>query len=81
MDAGDESIEKNNVFLWGDAPPNDTPTHQPSVARSRYDLSTLPHAKNGASCDPVFPHQFMRVNTIFQVVKAFGRHTAWCRLI
>ena len=28
-------------------------------------------------CKPVYPHQFLRVNTIFEVVKAAGRRTAW----
>lgn len=28
-------------------------------------------------CAPVFPHQFLRVNTIFEVVRANGGYTAW----
>jgi hypothetical protein len=28
-------------------------------------------------CTPVYPHQYLRVNTIFEVIKAAGRHTAW----
>ncbi len=28
-------------------------------------------------CVPVFPHDFLKVNTIFEVVKASGRRTAW----
>ena len=28
-------------------------------------------------CTPVYPHQFLRVNTIFEVVKAAGGRTAW----
>ncbi|GJG87181.1 phosphodiesterase [Gemmatimonadetes bacterium T265] len=28
-------------------------------------------------CSPVYPHQFLRVNTIFEVVKAAGLRTAW----
>jgi hypothetical protein len=28
-------------------------------------------------CTPVYPHQLMRVNTVFEVVKAAGRRTAW----
>lgn len=28
-------------------------------------------------CSPVYPHQFLRVNTIFEVVKAAKRRTAW----
>src|ERR1700693_1871922 len=28
-------------------------------------------------CSPVFPHSFIRVNTIFEVIKKSGRRTAW----
>lgn len=28
-------------------------------------------------CAPVYPHQFLRVNTLFEVVKAAGLRTAW----
>src|SRR5262249_26537019 len=31
--------------------------------------------KNG--CAPVFPHSYLRVNTIFEVIKAVGGYTAW----
>lgn len=31
--------------------------------------------KNG--CKPIYPHQYIRVNTIFEVVKANGGRTAW----
>ncbi len=29
------------------------------------------------NCAPVYPHNYLRVNTIFEVVKASGGHTAW----
>ena len=29
------------------------------------------------NCQPVFPHQYLRVNTIFEVVKQAGGYTAW----
>jgi hypothetical protein len=29
------------------------------------------------NCAPVFPHSYLRVNTIFEVVKASGGYTAW----
>jgi Type I phosphodiesterase / nucleotide pyrophosphatase len=35
----------------------------------------LPRDSN--TCQPVFPHQYLRVNTIFEVVKAGGGWTAW----
>ena len=28
-------------------------------------------------CAPVYPHEYLRVNTIFEVVKAHGGYTAW----
>jgi hypothetical protein len=28
-------------------------------------------------CEPIFPHQYLRVNTIFEVVSAHGGWTAW----
>src|SRR5215471_3164150 len=72
----DESIDVNNAFLWG-SDVDDTPTHQVSVARTRIDITKLPYAKNGSVCTPVYPHQFIRTNTIFNVVKNAGLHTAW----
>ena len=40
------------------------------------DPSKLP--RDGShGCAPVFPHQFLRVNTIFEVAKAAGLRTAW----
>jgi hypothetical protein len=29
------------------------------------------------NCAPVYPHQFIRVNTMFEVIKAAGGYTAW----
>ncbi len=28
-------------------------------------------------CQPVFPHQYVRTNTIFEIIKAAGKHTVW----
>jgi hypothetical protein len=36
----------------------------------------LPRDPNNG-CQPVFPHQYLRVNTIFEVVRANGGWTAW----
>jgi Type I phosphodiesterase / nucleotide pyrophosphatase len=30
-----------------------------------------------ATCEPVFPHQYLKVNTIFEVARAHGLRTAW----
>ena len=72
----DESIELDNSRLWGNAT-DDVPTHQSSVARARIDVSLLPAKKHHGVCTPVYPHQYLRVNTIFEVAKQFGLHTAW----
>ena len=40
------------------------------------DEAKLPRdSANG--CKPVYPHSFLRVNTVFEVAKAAGLHTAW----
>lgn len=33
--------------------------------------------RDPVTCQPVFPHQYLRVNTIFEVVKSHGGWTAW----
>jgi Type I phosphodiesterase / nucleotide pyrophosphatase len=40
------------------------------------DSDFLPRDPNNG-CKPVFPHEYLRVNTIFEVVKANGGTTAW----
>jgi hypothetical protein len=32
---------------------------------------------NATTCAPIYPHQYLRVNTIFEVVHSHGRRTAW----
>jgi arylsulfatase A-like enzyme len=40
--------------------------------------ANLPLAlRDDGSCVPVYPHDFVRTNTAFEVVRAFGGHTAW----
>ena len=42
------------------------------------DPSKLPRGRNArGQCVPVFPHDYVKVNTIFEVIKASGRRTAW----
>jgi Type I phosphodiesterase / nucleotide pyrophosphatase len=43
--------------------------------RSVIDRSKLP--VDPATCQPVYPHDYLRVNTIFQVARAAGLRTAW----
>ena len=57
----DESIDKNQDAL---------------DAGGGIDPAKLP--RDGANgCTPVYPHSFLRVNTIFEVIKAAGGLTAW----
>jgi hypothetical protein len=73
----DESIERDNTSLWGSTTAGVGPTHDPTVVRSRLDVSKLPYRRTARGCWPVYPHDFLRVNTIFEVAHAAGMHTAW----
>ncbi|MEP7186379.1 MAG: alkaline phosphatase family protein [Rhodanobacter sp.] len=39
------------------------------------DVAHLP--RRAGSCTPVYPHDFLRTNTVFGVIHAAGRYTAW----
>jgi len=41
------------------------------------DPRNRPLVKDGSGCHPLLPHSFLKVNTIFEVVKAAGGRTAW----
>lgn len=41
-------------------------------------VTNLPLALIRGKCTPVYPHQRLRVNTVFEVVKAKGKETAYC---
>jgi Type I phosphodiesterase / nucleotide pyrophosphatase len=57
----DESIEQDDSQLF-------SPINQ----------GNLPMAKDAEGhCKPVLPHEFIKVNTLFEVVHAAGGHTAW----
>jgi len=65
----EEGIDIEQSLLNGGAPSGDG-------GANSIDPRRLPRdpARN---CAPVFPHDFVRVNTIFGVVKAAGGYTAW----
>jgi hypothetical protein len=49
-----------------------------NVSLDKIDPAKLPRARNQfGQCVPVFPHDAIRTNTIFEVVKSRGGHTAW----
>jgi hypothetical protein len=59
--AYDESVDKNPDALDGGG--GIDPTKLPGDARK--------------ACAPVYPHEYLRVNTLFEVIKAAGGRTAW----
>jgi hypothetical protein len=64
MQVFDESIDK-----YSGSPP---------VSLNVIDPTALPnHLDENGKCVRLFPHQAMKSNTIFEVVKANGGHTAW----
>ena len=48
-----------------------------NVSLNRIDPGKLPRVLVSGQCVPLFPHSALRTNTIFEVVKAAGGHTAW----
>jgi len=64
MQVYDETIDKYNG--------------NPPVSLNVIDPTTLPRYINAdGQCAPKWPHNAIRVNTIFEVAKAAGGHTAW----
>ncbi|HEY2025401.1 MAG TPA: alkaline phosphatase family protein, partial [Gemmatimonadaceae bacterium] len=58
----DESIDRNSGAL---------------DAGGGIDPAALPLRKTSTGCTPVYPHQYLRANTIFEVAKGAGLRTAW----
>lgn len=44
-------------------------------AKDLIDPAQLP--VDAKTCKPVYPHQYLKVNTVFEVLHAHGLHTAW----
>src|ERR1700675_1643671 len=52
--------------------------YQNGVSQNVLDPTKLPRGFDAhGNCVPVFPHNAVKSNTIFEVVKASGGHTAW----
>src|SRR5262249_1287479 len=50
----------------------------PPVSQNVIDPSALPRHINALNkCVPLFPHEAIRTNTIFEVIRSSGGHTAW----
>src|SRR3989454_3984861 len=49
-----------------------------NVSQNVIDPTKLPRIRDShGNCVPLFPHSALRTNTIFEVVKSAGGHTAW----
>jgi hypothetical protein len=48
-----------------------------NVSLNMIDPTKLPRRLENGKCEPLFPHSALRTNTIFEVVKSAGGHTAW----
>jgi hypothetical protein len=64
----EEGISYDQTFLNGIGPTG------PDGGRASINPARLPRDKN---CNPVFPWNFVRTNTIFGVIHAAGGYTAW----
>jgi hypothetical protein len=73
----DEGLELDNSGLWGSTAAGVGPTHDPSVVRTRLDPKKMPYRLTPSGCSPVLPHNYIRVNTIFEVAHQAGLRTAW----
>src|SRR5438445_9531002 len=51
--------------------------HAQTVSLNLIDPTKLPRILDHGACVPLFPHQAIRTNTIFEVVRASGGRTAW----
>jgi len=63
----DESIDKNPDLLSGGG----------NFGVGSIDPTKLPQDCTSGTCQPVYPHNYLQVNTIFDVAKAAGLHTAF----
>jgi hypothetical protein len=63
-----ENIDYDLTVLDGGGPPGS----------NHIDPSTLPLRLVRGVCTPVLPHEFLRVNTVMEVIHDSGRRTAWC---
>lgn len=79
-----EQLDKNLTSIDAGEEVGDLSTHaaieqnifkMSNQARDGIDPSQLP--VDPKTCKPVYPHTYLRVNTIFEVAKAHGLHTAW----
>ncbi len=44
---------------------------------TQLDTDNMQRRLVGGKCKPVFPHEYVRTNTIFEIIRAAGLYTAW----
>jgi hypothetical protein len=68
-----ENLDKNQHSIDGGVPTSLTGSNS-AIA---IDPNHLPGQRSGHRCAPVWPHNFVRTNTIFQVIHRHHMRTAW----
>lgn len=69
---GSDCTTRGTLVIWGSTIDKD----RKAVDGGGIDSAKLPR-DSSKGCAPVFPHNFLRVNTIFEVVHGAGMRTAW----
>jgi len=64
-----ENLDFDSTKLDGGGKPGDV--------RSQINPANLPRALVNGECRSIYPHEFVRVNSVFEIAKAHGGHTAW----
>ena len=62
-----ENIDYDLTQLYGGGP----------AGLNHIDATKLPLRLVNGKCEPVLPHQYLKVNTIMEVIHAAGKRTAW----
>ena len=65
-----ENIDLDLNQLDGGGPTTGSP-------RDHIDPAKLPLRLVGGKCTPSYPHEYLKVNTVVEVIRARGRRTAW----
>lgn len=75
IDAGQGLLDPTNAATYTYANIAANILRMSKQARDNIDPAQLP--VDPVTCKPVYPHSYLRVNTVFEVAKAQGLHTAW----
>ena len=64
-----EALDRDNTKLNGGGTLGNS--------RSQLDPAKLPMSNAEGMCKPFYPHQFLRANTVFEIIRDAGMRTAW----